>query len=76
MRIDEPSPKDVNRAVRSLKLVFKLLEHDPLADSARGMLEAAFGVDMERDLVRWLREPIRRRKLRDAFVLRISEIWK
>ncbi|MEM2234028.1 MAG: hypothetical protein QXP81_10880 [Nitrososphaerota archaeon] len=71
-----PDPADVERAVRSLRLVLQLVNQDPLARGARAMLEAWQGVDIGAELERWLRNPTQKVRLRDQFIEAMVKIWK
>ena len=76
MKIDEPSKTDVDRTVRSLKLVLALINEDHLASSGQAMIEAAFGIDVAEGLIEWIRNPNEKIALRNRFIFKMAEIWK
>lgn len=71
-----PDQKDIEKTVKTLRLVLELVNQDPLARGARAMIEAWQGVDVGKELENWLRNPTRNVHLRDAFIERMVKIWK
>ena len=75
MKIDEPTPDDIRKTIESLKLVLALVNTDPLAGSGQAMIEAAFGVDVAKELIEWLRNPNEKIALRNRFIESMRNIW-
>jgi hypothetical protein len=75
VRLSEPSPEDVERAVETLRLVLELVNHDPVASGMKAVAEVAIGTDISSELTRWLRNPGDKRAVRNEFIRRVREIW-
>ena len=75
MELDEPNPQAVERVVRTLKLVLKLIDRDPLASGGKAVVEAFYGRNLESELEEWLKNPREKWELRNRFVLAMEEIW-
>jgi hypothetical protein len=76
MEIDEgPSPEEIEKAVRSLKLVLRLVERNPIAAGAKNILESLYGAPLENELEHWLRDPKIDRQGRDEFIKEMVRIW-
>ncbi len=75
MELDEPDSQDVNRAVKTLKLVLVLVNEDPLASGAQAMVEAFYGVSLSNELVHWLRDPEEKVEIRNEFIKKMRSIW-
>jgi hypothetical protein len=76
VRLSEPSPEDVERAVETLRLVFKLVDHDPVAGSMKCALENIAGINISRELERWLKHPTEKRDLRNRIIQEMKAIWE
>ena len=76
MQLDEPQKEDVEKCVRTLRLVLDLVNQDPLASGAQAMVEAFYGVSLSNELVHWLRDPKEKVELRNKFIRELVDIFK
>jgi len=76
VQLDEPQKEDVEKCVRTLRLVLDLVNQDPLASGAQAMVEAFYGVSLSNELVHWLRDPKEKVELRNKFIRELVDIFK